>query len=136
MYKGKVFTKYDYERIQTLMSNSELMARVGTVNVNCLKHGLTHCRLVDSREIRPNIVTMNSTICLKNLGNGRKEIVSLVFPQDCDKDEGTISVFSRMGTQVLGSSIGAVIKPNPTDEQYFVIEEILYQPESAGDYQR
>lgn len=134
MYKGKVFTKYDYERLQTLMSNSELMDRVGPVNVNCLKHGLTHCRLVDPREIRPNIVTMNSTICLKNLGNGKKKIVSLVFPQDCDRDDDKINVFSLIGTQVLGSPIGTVIKPNPADEQYFVIEEIIYQPESAGDY--
>lgn len=134
MYKGKVFTKNDYDRLQTLMDNTDLVARVGPTNVKSLKLGLTHCRLVDPREIRPNIVTMNSTICLKNLGNGKKQIVSLVFPQDCDKDGDKINVFSRIGSQVLGSTTGTVIKPNPADEQYFVIEEILYQPESAGDY--
>lgn len=76
---------------------------------------------------------MNSKICLKNLGNGKKEVYSLVFPGD-GKGNDTLNVFSGMGTELLGSTIGTVVKKNPSGEQYFVIEDILYQPEAAGDF--
>jgi len=135
MQKRKVFTRYDYERIYDIIRNGDAVSALDARNVDTLKRDLEHSRLVDSHEIRPNIVTMNSKFCLKNLGNGKKSVCSLVFPQDCtDGDEDTINVFSGMGMQILGSTIGTVIKTNPDGDQYFVLEEIVYQPEAAGHY--
>jgi regulator of nucleoside diphosphate kinase len=133
MHKHKVFTRYDYKRIYDIIQNGDVASAVDARNIDTLMHDLDHSRLVDSQEIRPNVVTMNSKFCLKNLGNGRKRVCSLVFPQDC-KDADTINVFSAMGMQILGSAIGTVIKTAPDGDQYFVIEEIVYQPEAAGHY--
>jgi regulator of nucleoside diphosphate kinase len=133
MHKHKVFTRYDYQRIYDIIQNGDVVSVEEARNIDTLKRDLDHSRLVDSREIRPNVVTMNSKFCLKNLGNGKKRIYSLVFPNDC-KDADTINVFSGMGMQILGSTIGTVIKSAPASDQYFVIEEIVYQPEAAGHY--
>ncbi len=131
MHKRKVFTRYDYQRIYDIIQNGNVASAEGVGIIDTLKHDLDHSRLVDSQEIRPNVVTMNSKFCLKNLGNGKRRVYSLVFPQDCNGAE-TINVFSNMGMQILGSTLGAVIKTE--GDQYFVIEEITYQPEAAGHY--
>jgi len=133
MHKHKVFTRYDYQRIYDIIQNGEVASAEDAGNIDTLKRDLDHSRLVDSQEIRPNVVTMNSRFYLKNLGNGKKRVRSLVFPQDC-KDADTINVFSNMGMQILGSTIGTVIKTATDGDEYFVIEEIVYQPEAAGHY--
>jgi len=133
MRKGKIFTRYDYERLVRILNSRETTAVLDKNTAEKLKRDMEHSRLVDSRDIRPNVVTINSKICLKNLGNGKKEIYSLVIPGD-SKSADALSVLSGMGTEILGSTIGTVVKKNPAGEQYFVIEDILYQPEAAGDY--
>lgn len=133
MRKGKIFTRHDYERLVNILEGKEGGGSVDATSASKLKRDLEHSHLVDPRDIRPNIVTMNSKVCLKDLGNGKKEIYSLVFPAEA-KGDGALSVFSRIGTELLGSTIGTVVKKTPSGEQYFVIEEILYQPEAAGDY--
>jgi len=133
MHKGKVFTRFDYERLFDVIRKRDSVTAGEVKNIDTLKRDLEHSRLVDPRDIRPNVVTMNSKFRLRNLGNGKKYVYSLVFPKDCTNND-TISVLSGIGTQILGSTIGTVVKNNPADDQYFVIEEIVYQPESAGDY--
>src|SRR4030043_1580157 len=133
MRGGKVFTRHDYDRLKRIIDDKDTVADLDEKTVDTLKHDLEHSQLVEPTDVRPNIVTMNSKICLKNIGNGRKQIYSLVFPGE-SATESALNVFSCIGTQVLGSTIGTVIKTNPVEDQYVVIEEILYQPEAAGDY--
>jgi regulator of nucleoside diphosphate kinase len=133
MRKGKIFTRHDYERILRILESREASGVIDANTAAKLKRDLEHSRLVDSHDIRPNIVTMNSKICLKNIGNGKKEVYSLVFPEEVKGTEA-LSVFSGFGTELLGSPIGTVVKKSHSGEQYFVIEDILYQPEAAGDY--
>lgn len=133
MRKGKIFSRYDCERLLNVIKNRDGITGTESANVDTLKRDLEHSRLVDPDDIRPNMVTMNSKFCLKNLGNGKKDVFSLVFPKDStEKDK--INVLSGLGMQILGSTIGTVIKTNSAGEQYYIIDDILYQPEAAGDY--
>lgn len=133
MRKGKIFSRYDYERLFDVIHNRDSVSTQEVKNVDMLRHDLEHSRLVEPRDIRPNVITMNSKFRLKNLGNGKHRVCSLVFPGDCTDNE-KINVLSGMGAQILGSTIGTVIRNHSSGEEYFVIEEILYQPEAAGDY--
>jgi regulator of nucleoside diphosphate kinase len=130
----KIFTKFNYERLRSIINNNESLADEDTSKVNLVKYHLKHAKLVNPTDIRPNVITMNSTFSLKNIGNGKKEICSLVFPDEQYNDETKINIFSEIGAQVLGSSIGTVIKASPRENKYYVIEDILYQPEAAGDF--
>ena len=133
MRKGKIFSRYDYERLWGIIQSRDCISDAEAGNVQTLKRDLENSRLVDPDDIRPNIVTMNSKFYLKNLGNGKKDIYSLVFPKD-STEKNKINVLSGLGMQLLGSPIGTVIKTNPAAEQYYVIDDIVYQPEAAGDY--
>ncbi|MBN1497747.1 MAG: GreA/GreB family elongation factor [Spirochaetes bacterium] len=135
MRKRKVFSRYDYERLFDVIRDKDSFPGQEVANIDTLKRDLERSRPVEPREIRPNVVTMNTKFLLKNIGNGKKYVYSLSFPYDCN-DQEKINVLSAMGTQILGSTIGTVIKNNSCGEQYFIIDEILYQPEAAGDYYR
>lgn len=135
MRKGRVFTKHDYDRLRNYIEKGSGYQRMESGSVEVLKRELVRSRPVDPADIRPNIVTMNSRICLKNIGNGRKEVYSLVFP-DSSEEKESLCVFSKVGAQVIGNPIGTVVKDSHAGENYLMIEEILYQPEAAGDYHR
>lgn len=135
MRKGRVFTKHDYDRIRNYIEKGNGSQRMEAGSVEVLKRELVRSRPVDPADVRPNIVTMNSRICLKNIGNGRKEVYSLVFP-DSSEEKESLCVFSKIGAQVIGNPIGTVVKDSHAGENYLMIEEILYQPEAAGDYYR
>jgi len=80
MSKGRVFTKHDYDRLRNYIEKGSGYQRMESGSVEVLKRELVRSRPVDPADIRPNIVTMNSRICLKNIGNGRKEVYSLSSP--------------------------------------------------------
>jgi regulator of nucleoside diphosphate kinase len=59
----------------------------------------------------------------------------LVFPQDADADLGMISILAPVGTAILGYAKGNTVEwPVPSGVRRIRIEDILYQPEAAGDY--
>jgi regulator of nucleoside diphosphate kinase len=61
---------------------------------------------------------------------------SLVFPTEANFVEGKISVLAPIGTAILGYRQGDTIEWRvPSGVRKLKVEEILYQPESAGDYE-
>ncbi len=94
---------------------------------------LKQARIIDPEEIRPNIITMNTKFRLKNLGNGSLNEFILVFPEQMAAETNQISVFDFLGTEVLCHEVGEVI-PSANSDCFFLIENIIYQPEAAGDY--
>jgi len=134
MNLDKILTKLDLDRLLKIINDKDTLQGLDKTSVDLMKNFLTRSKPIDPHKIRSNIVTMNSRICLKNIGNGKKMECSLVFPKDSDKMANKISVFSNLGLQILGSKVGTVIKGNTSDNQYYLIEDIIYQPEAAGDF--
>jgi len=134
MMHSRVYTKFDCERINDLSVNFNAKDPVEEKNFNILLSQISRAKPVDQKKIKPNIVTINSRFVLRNLGNGEKNEYSLVFPREADVKRNRISILSDLGSQILGSSIGSVVKGNPDTNQYLAIEDILYQPEASGDY--
>ena len=61
--------------------------------------------------------------------------MALVYPQDADDSAGKLSVYSDIGTAILGYKEGDAFDwriPNRT--RRISIEKVLYQPEAAGDF--
>jgi len=129
----RVFSKNDCERILNLFDNYHINDESEKKFVETLKQQILKAKPVDAKKIKENIVTINSKIVLRNIGNGLREEYHLVFPDDSDLKCRKISIFSGLGSQVLGNKIGAVVKENSGSEKYYMIEDILYQPEASGD---
>lgn len=92
-------------------------------------------RVLPPSEIPPDVVTMNSRVRLTDLDSGEELTYALVYPPDADFAQEKISVLAPVGTALLGERVGSVVEWDvPAGRRRLRIEELLYQPEAAGDY--
>ena len=120
-------TEVDQARLRDLVA-LELDAHVVD-----LEHEIERAIVVDARQVARNVVTMNSRALL-HLDDEKVE-VALVYPQDADDSAGKLSVYSDIGTAILGYKEGDAFDwriPNRT--RRISIEKVLYQPEAAGHF--
>lgn len=123
-------TDQDFQRLQILISEAE-----GAV-AEALDEELARANVVAQKDIPRDIVTMNSKIEYVDVKTGDKNIVSLVYPQDANFDEGKISVLAPIGAALLGLKAGESIDwklPNGQVKKVKV-EQILFQPEAEGQF--
>ena len=61
--------------------------------------------------------------------------MALVYPEDADGSPGKLSVFSGVGTAILGYREGDAFDWRmPERTRHIRIGKVLYQPEAAGDF--
>lgn len=102
---------------------------------NELAEELEVAEVVASEAIPPDVVTMRSRIRLRDLDTKEESVYSIVFPSEASFDEGKISVLAPLATALLGYRRGAIVEfVAPGRVRRLQILEILYQPESAGDF--
>jgi regulator of nucleoside diphosphate kinase len=130
--KKKLITKYDFERIQNIINSINDNEYV--LSTKKLEEKLKKAKLVDSKEIKSSIITMNTKFRLRNLGNGSEKECILVFPNDSDPQNNKISIFENIGAELFSHEEGEIIYWANGEDAYYLIENILYQPEAAGDY--
>ena len=103
-------------------------------DLKSLESELRRAKIVESRDVPTRVVTMNTRLRFLDLNDGTKSEVTLVFPSDANIDQGKMSVFSPIGTALLGYAKGDTIEWTvPAGTRRIQIEDILYQPEAAGD---
>lgn len=129
-------TKPDYERLTKLIEIAR--EREGDANreyLDRLEGELDRAEVVQQKDIPVDVITMRSTVRLKDLATGEEMIYRLVFPTEANYDEGKISVLAPIGTAMLGYRRGDVIEWQvPSGVRRLSVEEVLYQPESKGEY--
>jgi len=126
-------TNIDRDRIMKLIEKMPLDDQTIYKSVSKLKRELGRAKIVDQREIPRDVVTMNSQALLR-LDDEEIE-VSLVYPEDTNLSEMKVSVFSPIGTAILGYREGSIIEWEvPSGTSTISIKKVLYQPEAAGDY--
>ena len=129
-------TKTDHERLTKLIEISR--ERDNGVNLEYLKRleeELDRAEVVEPREITPDVITMRSTVRLKDLDTSEEMTYQLTFPTEANFDEGKISVLAPIGTAMLGYRRGDVIEWEvPSGVRRLKVEEVLDQPEAKGEY--
>lgn len=129
-------TKSDYERLSALIEKTREGNRMDRENLKKLEAELDRAEIVDAKEISKKVITMRSTVRLKDLVSGEANTYSLVFPSEADFSQGKISVLAPIGTAILGYKSGDTIEwPVPSGVRKLKIDKILYQPEAAGNYE-
>lgn len=97
-----------------------------------LEHEIERAIVVEPQRVARDVVTMNSRVVLHI--DGEKQEVALVYPRDADERDRKLSVFSDIGTAILGYQEGDAIDWMVTDRtRRILIEKMIYQPESSGD---
>lgn len=129
-------TEQDRQRLEKLIELAR--ERDGAANyeyLNKLEQELDRAETVAPAAVPPDVITMRSTARLRDLDSGEEMVYTLVFPTEADSGNGKISVLAPIGTAMLGYRVGSRIEWQvPSGLRRIKVEEILYQPEAAGDY--
>lgn len=103
--------------------------------VEALGKELKRARILSSREIPPDVITMNSIVQIKQTQSTAGMEIKIVYPNDANLHKKRISVLAPIGTAIIGCQVGDEVKWKVLDETHSCkVEKILYQPEAAGDW--
>jgi len=107
----------------------------GRDDLQLLAKELDRAKIIEASEIPEKIVTMNTRLIFRDLDDDSTMEVTIVFPIDANINKGKISVFSPIGTALLGYSEGDIIEWKvPAGITRIRIEKVLYQPEASGEF--
>jgi regulator of nucleoside diphosphate kinase len=127
-------TRFDKARLMRLLRTLEATDDVRGELVD-LEEELERGIEVESRDVASDVVTMNSTVRVTDLETNASHQYTIVFPADADYEKGRISILSPIGTALLGYRAGDVVAwEMPRGTRRLRIDELVYQPEAAGDF--
>jgi regulator of nucleoside diphosphate kinase len=125
-------TTHDYERLSAL---ADLYRSRGCgVLVDFLIDELERAELVEAAEVGRKVVTMNSRVRIMDPATAETRAITLVYPGEEDSLRGKVSVFTPLGTALLGLPEGARMEWRTMDgrTKSVVVLEVQGQPESHG----
>jgi regulator of nucleoside diphosphate kinase len=130
-------TASDRMRLGSLIDRATEIGATDRRYIDDLEFELERANIVDAADVPRDVITMNSTVRLRDLDSGEELDLTLVYPRDARIDENRISILAPVGTALIGYRAGDVIEwPVPAGQARFKVEDILYQPESAGVFDR
>ena len=128
-------TDLDKKRLKRLIREARTFGSEHEIYIEKLEGELNRGKVVKSKEIPTDVITMNSKVRLKDLDTREEMIYWLVFPDDANPDQNKISILAPIGTALIGYRVGDVIEWKvPAGLRKLKVLEVLYQPEAAGDY--
>jgi regulator of nucleoside diphosphate kinase len=77
-------TNFDYQRLKELLKVAKEFKYQDRNDLKKLENELTRAMIVDSRDVPPNVVTMNCKVELLDLDKNKKMTYILVFPSEAD----------------------------------------------------
>lgn len=135
MHTQRVFTKLDRFRLGTLLDSRETKALADRNVLDELEWRLEEAAAVASEGIPADVVTMNSTLRLVEVGTGREMVCTVVYPEDLEFVDGGISVLGPVGSVLIGHETGDLVEWWEGDDAgRWYLAEILSQPEQVGDF--
>ena len=124
-------TEADMKRLRPLIE----VLKNSRDDLRDLESELEHAHVIALADVPPDVVTMNSKARLRDLETGDEMTYTLVFPDKASIDDGKISVVAPIGTAMLGHRVGDEFEWEvPAGSVRLRVEEVLYQPEAAGDF--
>jgi regulator of nucleoside diphosphate kinase len=129
-----VVTITDYNRLMGIIDVSSTKIKAPSVVDNLYK-SLCSAKMLPPEKIDHEIVTMNSRVHLKDLTSKRETEITITYPREADPVERRVSVFSEIGSALLGRKESDVVSWKiPGGMGLFEIIKVTYQPEAAGHY--
>ena len=128
-----IISNVDHEQLQSLFYSRYAAAFGDEPYLQSLRGELNIAQVLSPDEIPSDVVTMNSTVRLREFRSREMETYTLVYPKDADIAEGKLSVLAPIGTAILGYRVGDWVEWKvPSGQIRFKIEELVFQPERDG----
>lgn len=133
----KIFiTTTDAERLRNLIQDMKNPNDHERIYLKLLTEELLRAEVVEPQKIPRDIVTMNSLVKFRDMETREVYMYSIVYPANSDFEKGRISVLAPIGMALLGYRVGDVVEwPVPAGIRRLKVEEVLFQPEAAGQFE-
>lgn len=133
MKKRKIFvTESDRIKLKKLFLTTIGFRRKDLKTVKDLLEELERAEVITDEKINENIITMNSTVLIKDLDLDKEFVYTIVYPEHADNEFNRISILAPIGTALLGYKAGDTVEWEvPSGKRKLKIKKILFQPESA-----
>ena len=128
--KHIIITAEDFQRLEALLASSVVRLISDSDRLDELKAELRRARVVPQDHVPSDVVTMNSTVSLRDLRTNEVETYTLVYPERADIANNKLSVLAPIGTAILGYRAGDEFSWHvPQGWRELKVEEVIYQPE-------
>jgi len=126
-------TDQDMKRLNDLLETARRFNYHNRAHLVELEMELARGQVIASVQISPDVITMNSTVCLVDLETGEEMVYTLVFPNDADIEQNRISILAPIGTALLGYKAGDIVEWQvPGGLSRLRVKGVLCQPEASG----
>ncbi len=133
--KEVIITKQDFNRIHRAITAAKATNSIKKEEAEKLLAELKNAKIVEPENIGGDVVTMNSIVKIHFQNNKSSMEFKLVYPSEANIKEKKISIFSAVAAALIGYRVGDEIDwLVPSGMTKIVIDEIVYQPEAAGDF--
>ncbi|HRV51626.1 MAG TPA: nucleoside diphosphate kinase regulator [Bacteroidia bacterium] len=130
-----IINRLDYSRIKKSINDAKQFRSISNDEAEKLLKELDSAKIVEPEAIPSNVVTMNSIVKLSFQNNNKQIQFQIVYPEQANVKENKISIFSPIATALIGYKVNDEIEwIVPAGLTKIRIDEIIYQPEAAGDY--
>ncbi len=128
-------SKLDYQRIKKCITDARMNKTINAAEAEKLMNELENAAIVNPEKIPSDVVTMNSVVKVRFQHTDKATEFKIVYPDQANVKESRISIFSPVATALIGYKVGDEIEwIVPAGMTRIRIEEIIYQPEAAGDF--
>ncbi|HOB76206.1 MAG TPA: GreA/GreB family elongation factor [Phycisphaerae bacterium] len=101
-------------------------------HLQALERELDRCQIVPAHRVPRNTVVMGSRVRILDLATGETDTWTLVYPGEASFAEGKLSVVAPLGSAILGTRVGDVVRVRaPGGTRRVRIEKILSRPRAA-----
>ena len=105
-------------------ANLELLSPAGL-----LQRKLEEAEVVPSEDVPPEVITMQTTVVLRDEATGDRRTVALVYPGEVNPEGSRISVLEPLGAQLFAASLGDCVVS--AEGRRWQVAEIVFQPERS-----
>ncbi len=130
-----VITQADRTRLEQLLRSLKNARAPFRDHIRELEAAVSQAVVVPATDVGPDVVTMNSRARVRDVDSGRAETFTLVYHGESGVFDSKLSVLTSLGIAALGARVGDLIEwRTPRATRRLRVEEIVYQPEAAGDF--
>lgn len=124
-------TQNDYNRLTKLLEELERTNSGDAATRQALSRELSRAVIRSSEEIGPDVITLHSRACVRDLDTGEEMTWTLSLPHEASVELGNISVLAPVGMAMLGCHKGDVFEWEiPSGKCRYEVVDILFQPEA------
>lgn len=130
-----IINRLDYTRIKKCITDARRNKSITDIEAKELVTELSSAKIVEPQAVPSNIVTMNSIVKLSFFNSNKQVQFRIVYPNEANLKDNRVSIFSPIATALIGYKVGDVVEwIVPAGLTQLKIDEIVYQPEAAGNF--